>query len=259
MIPEDSNVLTILIEDSVPAGPRRTRGRQTWLFGAGIVGSAALAILVLWGWEFLRHSRLSACKAQLGTIALAFHAFENAHNAFPAAAITDRDGRPLLSWRVALLPYLAGGESLHREFHLDEPWDSPHNVKLVAKMPAIFGCPSDPGASKGMTPYRVVVSDREVPNGNPMFQLDRGTQILEGTDGISNTLLMAESAESAPWTKPVDHRFALESAVPKFGSRRQGGFHMATVDGTVRFLKTTVLPAMLKVMITRDGGEVILG
>jgi RNA polymerase sigma factor (sigma-70 family) len=43
---------------------------------------------------------------KLGRIGLALFDYEREHGRLPAAAITDRDGKPLLSWRVAILPYL---------------------------------------------------------------------------------------------------------------------------------------------------------
>ena len=49
-------------------------------------------------------------------------------------SIDSTDGKPLLSWRVLLLPEL-GYTGLFSLFHLDEPWDSPHNRKLIPFMP----------------------------------------------------------------------------------------------------------------------------
>ena len=49
-------------------------------------------------------------------------------------------GKALLSWRVALLPFLEENE-LYKQFHLDEAWDSDHNKKLLAKMPRVFAPP----------------------------------------------------------------------------------------------------------------------
>ena len=42
-----------------------------------------------------------------------------------------------LSWRVQILPFIEE-DCLYKEFHQDEPWDSPHNVKLLPRMPKIF-------------------------------------------------------------------------------------------------------------------------
>ena len=56
------------------------------------------------------------------------------------------NGTPLLSWRVAILPYLGESEkALYGQFKLSEPWDSPHNKALLAKMPRVYA----PAVAKG--------------------------------------------------------------------------------------------------------------
>ncbi len=64
------------------------------------------------------------CTNNLKQIALAYHNVHSATNTFPPPAIADKDGKPLLSWRVAILPYVEQQE-LYNKFKLDEPWDSP--------------------------------------------------------------------------------------------------------------------------------------
>ena len=70
-------------------------------------------------------------------IGLAMHNFHDSHRRFPARAERIGKGNPLLSWRVHILP-LVGQVKLYKQFHFDEPWDSPHNKKLIEKMPAVF-------------------------------------------------------------------------------------------------------------------------
>ncbi len=79
-----------------------------------------------------------------------------ATNALPKPAITDKDGKPLLSWRVAILPYIEEAE-LYNKFKLDEPWDSPHNKALIKEMPSTYLCPSWPATGPGMTTYQAFV------------------------------------------------------------------------------------------------------
>ena len=63
-------------------------------------------------------------------IVLAAINYEETYGHFPAAYIADeKTGKPLLSWRVAILPFLEEN-ALYKQFHLDEPWDSEHNKKL---------------------------------------------------------------------------------------------------------------------------------
>ncbi|MEQ8788046.1 MAG: hypothetical protein RIC55_17190 [Pirellulaceae bacterium] len=57
---------------------------------------------------------------------------------FPPRGIPSDSPEPLLSWRVAMLPGLYC-RTLYGEFHLDEPWDSPHNLKLLKHMPTAYG------------------------------------------------------------------------------------------------------------------------
>src|SRR5262245_50271856 len=77
---------------------------------------------------------------------------------FPAAAICGKDGRPLLSWRVQILPYLEE-EKLYKQFKLDEPWDSQHNLALLPQMPTVYRSPSEAEvqADPGNTFYQVFV------------------------------------------------------------------------------------------------------
>ena len=56
----------------------------------------------------------------LKQIGLALHNFHAAFNHLPDMAIRDEDGKPLLSWRVAILPFI-DKQALYDRFHLDEP------------------------------------------------------------------------------------------------------------------------------------------
>ena len=57
-------------------------------------------------------ARRAQCTNNLKQIGLAMHNYHSAYNHFPAAAITDDDGKPLLSWRVAILPYIEQAAAL---------------------------------------------------------------------------------------------------------------------------------------------------
>ncbi|MCH7725943.1 MAG: hypothetical protein IH991_05605, partial [Planctomycetes bacterium] len=71
---------------------------------------------------------------------VAFQAELYGKPAFPSAFLPSVEGKPLLSWRVMLLPFLgAAEEDLYRHFYLDEPWDSEKNKKLLDSMPEVFG------------------------------------------------------------------------------------------------------------------------
>src|SRR5262249_33673006 len=76
----------------------------------------------------------------LKQITRAMHISPDNHTPSPPAAIFRKDGKALLSWRVAILPYIEQDE-LYKQFKLDEPWDSPHNKKLLDKMPELYAAP----------------------------------------------------------------------------------------------------------------------
>ncbi len=61
------------------------------------------------------------------------HSYQDEHGRLPPAVVYDNDGEPLYSWRVLILPNLEQRE-LSQEFHLDEPWDSPLQCNISARI-----------------------------------------------------------------------------------------------------------------------------
>jgi len=214
-------------------------------------------------------ARRAQCTNNLKQIGLAMHNFHSATNHLPPAAIRDNNGKPLLSWRVAILPYLE--QSVYNRFHLDEPWDSPHNKSLLTEMPRCYACPSEPevAGSQGMTTYQVWVGPRtmfevrEPRPGAPLDPLKRslstGVTFAEVTDGTSNTIMAVESATPVPWTKPDDLPFDPRGPLTTPASKHPGGFDALFTDGSVRFIRSSIDPGTLRALITRNGGEVVAG
>ncbi len=196
-------------------------------------------------------ARRAQCVNNLKQMALAMHNFHSTSDSFPGAAIVGKDGKPLLSWRVAILPYLQQ-QALYNEFHLNEAWDSPHNKALIPRMPTTYACPSRTPPGPGLTNYLGFVGGHTALD-NP------GAKLSQFTDGTSNTIMIAESTKSVPWTKPEDNAFDPK-APPSFfgaGSTHPSGFNASMTDGSVKFFKTTMPPKTFRDMLTRDGGEVI--
>ena len=199
-------------------------------------------------------ARRAQCMNNLKQMALALHNYHSANNHFPRAAIVDKNGKPLLSWRVAILPYLEQN-ALYQKFHLDEAWDSPHNKALLQEMPAVYACPSTPRPDPSMTNYHVFVGK------STLLGFDRDTGLADVTDGTSNTIAIVEAKTGVPWTKPEELPFDPEKApaVPMFGagSSHPGGLNAAFADGSVRFLGLSINAQTLRALITRNGGEII--
>ena len=197
-------------------------------------------------------ARRAQCTNNLKQIALAMHNYHAANNAFPRPAITDKQGKPLLSWRVAILPYIEQGP-LYEKFKLDEPWDSPHNQALLKYIPNTYLCPSRARAESFTTTYQVLKGP------GALFEDGKGVPINEITDGTSNTLMVVEAKQEVPWTKPDDLSFgpAADASLLGVGSSHSGGFNAALADGSVRFIGNTINPIVFRTLVTRGGGEVV--
>jgi hypothetical protein len=192
----------------------------------------------------------------LKQIALAFHQYHDTFGAMPGAAITGKDGKALLSWRVAILPWLEES-ALHRQFRFNEPWNSAHNKKLLKEMPAIYGLPGVKVRPEHGTYYRVFTGPD-----TPFHTATRGAwpvgiRIAQITDGTSNTLMVVEAGEAVSWTKPDELVYDAKKRLPRVGGLFREGFHAAMFDGSVQFIDPKVAEKTLRALITPAGGEVV--
>ncbi len=132
-------------------------GIVTGSVGIIFIVPAILIALLLPAVQAAREAAQRAqCTNNLKQIGLALHNYHDTYGTFPPPAITDANGNPLLSWRVAILPFL-GEDGLYNQFHLDEPWDSPNNQPLSFQLPSVYKCPSQPESVPPMTTYQVIV------------------------------------------------------------------------------------------------------
>jgi prepilin-type processing-associated H-X9-DG protein len=211
-----------------------------------------LAALLLPATQSAREAaRRAQCTNNLKQIMLAMHNHLSANDHFPRD-FTDKDGKALLSWRVAILPFIEQAE-LYNKFKFDEPWDSPHNKELLKEMPAIYRCPDVTRAEPFTTTYRVFVGP------GALFETGQDVGIAGVTDGTSNTIAIVEAKDGVPWTKPDDLPFdpAAKPSLFGAGSPHPGGFNCGFADGSVHFIKNSVGLMVFKALITRAGGEVV--
>ena len=185
----------------------------------------------------------------LKQVALAFHNFESAYQTFVPQTLTSKDGKKLLSWRVMILPFIEQLE-LYNQFHLDEPWDSEHNIKLVDRIPKIY---ESAGAGKGKTTIQTLLTPQSV-----FGRQGKPVQFRDITDGTSNTIWLVEvdPADSVVWTKPEDYVAETEEAYTRlFANRKQVPFGF--VDGSVRRFDSKLTYEVFKQLLSIKGGEVV--
>jgi type II secretory pathway pseudopilin PulG len=213
----------------------------------------------------------------LKVIGLAMHNFNDQYGELPNNTYSD-DGKPLLSWRVHILPYVEE-EKLYSQFRLDEPWDSPNNLPLLDRMPRVYANPKDKIGERGnKTYYRgfsnagAVFERRPTmpywrlqffgPVGVPPRLLDKRKPRFDRAsikDGLANTILIVEAGEAVEWTKPDDLDASPNNPFPPVGGFKIRGnvFGVLLGDGSYRHWPLDYPQDKLRALITHSGGEMV--
>ncbi|HJT31687.1 MAG TPA: DUF1559 domain-containing protein [Pirellulales bacterium] len=217
----------------------------------GLATSGVLVALLLPAVQAAREAaRRNQSNNNLRQIGLGMQIYADINKKFPARAIF-ADGKPLLSWRVAILP-MVEQKALYDQFHLDEPWDSEHNRKLIEQMPPVYANPNlDASLTQaGKTNYLA-------PTGSgTMFDGEKQANFATIRDGTSNTVMVVEAnADRAViWTRPDDLEIDAEKPRDCLGELRPGGFLAVFADGHTSFLRNTLdATTLLNLFNPRDG------
>lgn len=251
-------------------GPRLTgRGLAT----TGITLSAVMTLLFPLAIAVLLPAMMAARNAartmplmnNLKQISLAAAMAEQQVGFFPGDII-DGEANALLSWRVAILPFLGEEEAkLFKEFHLDEPWDSEHNKPLLSRMPAVYASldkPSENGLTDVVHPVNDGAAFCKVDSVSSLNDEDTaGVSGVKGSsipDGLSKTVfVMILPFFETPWTQPGD--FAGDP-VPLFSTLSNNGqpsVVLGTGDGAVYRVSTGIEPKAIRAIFSRDAGDMV--
>ena len=222
---------------------------QTELTSVAVVG--ILVALLLPAVQAAREAaRRTQSMNNLRQIGLAMHNYNAVHNHLPARASSGEDGKPLLSWRVHLLPFIEQ-QALYEQFHLDEPWDSKHNSQLIPMVPEIYRNPSSP-AGPDKSDYMVPVADGTIFGGK------EGAQFSDIADGTAGTIMAVEvNPDSAVvWTKPDDFQYNPAEPLAGLGKAHPGGFLALFADGHVKFIDNRIPPQTFReLLMMADNGS----
>ena len=269
-------ILGILALRDIRRGRDSVRGQGTAITGIVLAGLGTMvsALLMAQLLPVLQNLRTAVDRMMqreeprppmmhIQQLALAMHNYHAAFGTFPPASVYRKDGKPLYSWRVIILPYLKQ-DALYQQFHLDEPWDSPHNRPLLDSMPKAFTRSARQPGEPPETHYQVFVGGgaffdgvQRVQTGGHNFSPPGGTRVEQVTDGLPNTILIVEAAAAVPWTKPEDLIYAPALPLPPLGNLTTGGFEAVFGDGRFRFIKDGYNEQLLRAAITRSGHEAV--
>jgi hypothetical protein len=238
---------------------------RSWALLFALLGILMLVALLLPCISAAREAaRKCCCNCNLKQLALALHVYNEANGCFPPAYIADRNGRPMHSWRVLILPYIESSP-LYQQYNFNEPWDGPNNKKLLAARPTWLACPSDHDAyrsSATCTSYVAVVGANAAwTGGKPKKVADLGP--------TSNTIMLAEvTGASIAWTEPRDFNIDLPQTSPQvvtasskhpaesdfFHYAGKNGVQVALGDASIRLLPGELLDATKYPNLFRVGG-----
>ena len=196
----------------------------------------------------------SHSRPALSRLALALRDFDDANGHLPHQAIRSVEGTPLLSWRVAILPFI-GQADLYQNFRLNESWDSKHNHPLISSMPAVFKSEvardALPDGAAGKTQIVLPVMDGSLWHSNDRMP----PRITHVTDGTAYTmgLMVAPPNQAVVWTKPED--FQIKNPHEIFGDRDH--CPIATLDGGFFQLSKLATAEDIRSLLTNNAGDVV--
>ncbi len=214
-------------------------GDTMQLLAAGLVGFHAHV-----------HQREDMDKVK--TIMLALHNFHDAYRMLPPRdGARDKEGRPGLSWRVHILPFI-NQRALYKQFHLDEPWDSPHNKKLITTIPKPY-VSGQIGTPPGHTTILAPVGEDTVFGGT------KATRFSQISDGLSNTIALVQVKPefAVPWTAPDDYAFDAKAPGKGLQIDGKGQFLIGMFDGSANRLRGEMSPETMRRLFRKSDGEAI--
>ncbi len=189
----------------------------------------------------------------LKQIGLALDSYQEPHHSFPPGGTFDRQGRPLQSWQAMILPYIEL-QALHERIDFSMPWNDPRNAPVFQTLIPVY---LDPGIETAKNAAGFALSHYAA--NVHMLGGDHHRTFNDVSDGQANTIMAGEvAADFKAWGDPTnwrDPQLGLNQNPAGFASPSPGGVNFLFVDGTVKFIKNSVDPSVLKALSTPAGSE----
>lgn len=202
------------------------------------------------GWA--RAAQRAQSTNNLKQIGLGLWNYHESFGIFPPGGTFDAFGQPLHGWQTAILPFYECSP-LYAGINFQIPWDDASNATSFRTRVSVYLNPAYP------TPEATPQSDYAISHyaGNSRVLGSQGLAAIE--DGLAQTIMAGEIAHGfMPWGYPANWRDparGINRSSDGFGGPYPGGANVLFADGSVRFLKNTIDPRVLKALSTPAGGE----
>ena len=224
-----------------------------------VAGGCVIAVLVALLLPAVQAARGAARRSQssnnLKQIGLALHTYHDTYKQLPPPYVADKDGKPLYSWRVLILPFMEQN-NIYQMWDKEKAWDSPENLALSNTIIPSYRSPADTGPATG-TNYFVVVGP------DTMFPPDKAISFNDVTDGLSNTIFVIEtSGISGNWAAPIDPKLEnlslqLGNGPGQIQTMYPNGTNILMADGSVKFIVQTLNSETLRRVLLRNDGQAV--
>lgn len=241
----------------------------------GVGSTAVVPVLVALLLPAVQQAREAARRTQsrnnLKQIGLAMHNSHDVYGSFPSGTVQNEnlDPEQRLGWAVSILPYIEEANTYNR-IEMAAGWEDQDDFVTAAVIPSYLNpSMSRFGESGGQIDYLGVAGigpdAATLENNDPntgIFGYDRQTRLRDITDGTSNTVMVADSAEPNAYIQGylTISGFSEEPYIggpDGFGAVHSGGMNSLFADGSVRFISEFVDPTVIEAVATKGGGEVV--
>ncbi len=198
--------------------------RFKWVAIAGVVLLLGGGLLIMRAWAAAQQ-QISINK--MTHIGLALHHYHDRFDCFPPAYLEGDDGKPLVSWRVMIAPFMA--DNMRGAYANEIDWTDPKSESIIRKYEGRFDSPH--GSEPGMTPYIAVVGP------DTMITNNGRVGFYSVVDGTPNTILLIEDVNHpVPWDAPQDA--TMEEFLARYDAEEfpAQGFLATFGDASVRLI-----------------------
>ena len=189
----------------------------------------------------------TVCACNLRQILNAIQNYELANGSLPPVCKRNKDGTPMHSWRVLILPYLERRD-LYDRYDFSKPWDHPDNLKIADEGACIFNsCPTTK-LPKNRTNYVAVIGENS-----------QWLQPSVKTTIENPRILIVESFAHQPhWMAPSDFSADTEgSTLIGIHGYKRDSVSIGFSDGTVKLIGASAASHLIEVAEAEARGAVL--